>query len=139
MKAKESIENTTMNIKDIFKNIFSLTVRLMGLYLFYAGLKDLDTPALLDVTIIRVEKSSDIINAVLPVLFNLTVAWWLLGNRFLTNRAYPESSRILEHLRSPSGQVTPVHKTQQFEDLTQMEAAEKKLAVLIGKPKSLPG
>src|ERR1700761_6504914 len=96
-----------MNTKDIFKNIFGLAVRLAGLYLFYIGLEDLDTPALLDVTIIRVERLSDIANAILPVLFNLIVAWWLLGNRFLTKRAYPETSRILERLRSSSEEMMP--------------------------------
>jgi hypothetical protein len=123
-----------MNIKDIAKHIFSLAVRLLGLYLFYVGLKGLDTPALLDVTIIRVEAFSDIVNAVLPVLFNLGVAWWLLGNRFLTMRAFPETSRIVEHFRSPSEQVLLVPKPQQSQELTKMEAAEEKLAVLIGKP-----
>ena len=109
-------------------------VRLLGLYLFYVGLKDLDTPALLDVTIIRVEKLSDGVTAVLPVVFNLTVAWWLLGSRFLTSRAYPETSQNLDHLRSPSEHKMPVSEPNQTRQLTGMEAAEEKLAVLVGKP-----
>jgi hypothetical protein len=129
------IENETMNSKDIFKDSFSLAVRLLGLYLFYVGLKDLDTPALLDVTIIKAEKLSDIVSAVLPVIFNLAVAWWLLGSRVLTKRAYPKPSQSLDHLHSPSGQAVPVSKSHQTQRLTDMEAAEEKLAALVGKPK----
>ena len=125
-----------MNSKDIFKDSFSLTVRLLGLYLFYIGLKDLDTPALLDVTVIKIEKTSDIVSAILPVIFNLMVAWWLLGSSFLTKRAYPGTSRILDHLQSPSDHVVPVSKPPQSRGLTDMEAAEEKLAVLIGAPKN---
>jgi len=124
-----------MNSKDIFKDSFSLAVRLLGLYLFYVGLKDLDTPALLDVTIIRVEKLSDIVTAVLPVIFNLTVAWWLLGSRFLTKRAYPETLRTLDHSQSPAEHVVKVSNPKQSQGVTDMEAAEEKLAVLVGKPK----
>jgi hypothetical protein len=124
-----------MNSKDIFKDSFSLAVRLLGLYLFYVGLKDLDTPALLDVTIIKVEKLSDIVSAVLPVIFNLAVAWWLLGSRFLTKRAYPKTSQSLDHLYSLSEHAVPVSKPHQTQGLTDMEAAEEILAVLVGKPK----
>ena len=123
-----------MNSKEIFKDSFNLMVRLLGLYLFYVGLKDLDTPALLDVTVIKVEKPSDFVSAVLPVMFNLTVAWWLLGSNFLTMRAYPAASQRLDHLRSPSEHKMPVSEPNQTRQLTGMEAAEEKLAVLVGKP-----
>jgi hypothetical protein len=123
-----------MNSKEIFKDSFNLMVRLLGLYLFYVGLKDLDTPALLDVTVIKVEKTGDFVSAVLPVIFNLTVAWWLLGSNFLTMRAYPATSQSLNHLRSPSEHKMPVSEPHQTRRLTGMEAAEEKLAVLVGKP-----
>ena len=129
------IENEIMNSKDIFKDSFSLAVRLLGLYLFYVGLKDLDTPVLLDVTIIKAEKLSDIVTAVLPVMFNLAVAWWLLGSKFLTKRAYPETPRTLDRLKSPSEHGMPVSKPRLPQRLPDIVAAEEKLAVLVRNPK----
>jgi hypothetical protein len=130
-----AIEYEAMNSKEIFKDTFNLMVRLLGLYLFYVGLKDLDTPALLDVTVIEVEKPGDFISAVLPVIFNLTIAWWLLGSKFLTMRAYPATSQSSDHLRSPSEEKTPISEPHQTRRLTDMEAAEDRLAALVGKSK----
>ena len=117
------------------KDLFILAVRLLGLYFFYAGLKDLDVPALMDVTIIKGDNLDDLISTLLPVVFNLAVAWWLLGCAFLIRRAYPDSLKITERLPSPAEQVTPATKPDRPKELTGLEAAEKNLAALVRKPK----
>jgi hypothetical protein len=59
---------------DICKEIFSLAVRFFGLYFLYLGLKDLNVPALMDLTIIRGDNLNDVFSAALSVVFNLAVA-----------------------------------------------------------------
>ena len=123
-----------MNNRDLFKDIFRLAVRLLGLFFIYVGLKDLDVPALMDVTIIKGDNLDDLISTLLPVVFNLAIGWWLLGNNFLVRRAYPELARVLGLSQSASGPATPAAQQPPPSQTTELEAAEKKLAALMGKP-----
>ena len=66
-----------MKSRDLFKDIFTLAVRLLGLVFLYLGLSAV-TP-LLDFGAIETAAKSDLITAILPIVFNLAVAWWLLG------------------------------------------------------------
>ena len=66
-----------MKSRDLFKDIFTLAVRLLGLVFLYLGLSAV-TP-LLDFSAIETAAKSDLITAILPIVFNLAVAWWLLG------------------------------------------------------------
>jgi hypothetical protein len=117
------------------KDIFILAVRLLGLYFLYIGLKDLDVPALMDATVIRGDNADDVISTALPVAFNLAVAWWLLGGSFLIRRAYPEPSRISDRFPALAEPTAPAPKPAQTQALSDLEAAEKKLEALVGKPK----
>jgi len=123
-----------MNNRDLFKDLFRLAVRLLGLFFLYVGLKDLDVPALMDVTIIKGDNWDDLISTLLPVGFNLAIGWWLLGNNFLVRRAYPEVARVLGLSPSSSGPVTPSAQPPPPPQTTELEAAEQKLAALMGKP-----
>ena len=67
------------------RDIFGLAVRLLGLFFLYLGLRAV-TP-MLDLGAIGTASKSDIINAILPIVFNLAVAWWLLGGGLLMRRA----------------------------------------------------
>ena len=118
------------------KDIFTLAVRLLGLYFLYIGLRGLDVPSLMDVTIIKGDNLDDIISTLLPVVFNLTVAWLLLGNFFLVRRAYPDSSKLAERFGLPPESATPVAKPVEPAVMSDLEIAEKKLAGLVGKPKA---
>jgi len=122
-----------MNPKDIFK----LAVRLLGLYFFYLALKDLDVPALMDVTIIKGDNLDDLVSTLLPVAFNLVIAWWLLRSAFLIRRAYPDAPRNAERANLRTEPAAPITKSRpaQPQELSEMETAEKKLAALVGKPK----
>jgi hypothetical protein len=124
-----------MKPNDICKEVFSLAVRLLGLYFLYLGLKDLNVPALMDLTIIKGDNMNDIFSAALSVVFNLAVAWWLLGSRSLTLRAYPVISKILDCSGSPVEQVSPASRPSPAPELTDIESAEKKLAALLKTPK----
>jgi hypothetical protein len=124
-----------MKPNDICKEIFSLAVRLVGLYFLSIGLKDLNVPALMDMTIIKGDNMNDVFSAALSVVFNLAVAWWLLGSRSLTLRAYPAISKVLDYSRSPAEQVSPVSRPSLAPELTDIESAEKKLAALVKTPK----
>ena len=76
-----------MKSSDLFKDIFGLAVRLLGLVFLYLGLRAV-TP-MLDLGAIETAGKSDLITAILPIFFNLAVAWWLLGGGSLIRRAYP--------------------------------------------------
>lgn len=118
------------------KELFGLAVRLLGLVFLYLGLKAA-TP-LLDLETFEGPDSNggDIVNGILPVVFNLAIAWWLLGGGLLVRRAYPESrknrepgpSRTEAAATAPATESAPV-------DLPDMDRAEKKLAALVEKPK----
>jgi hypothetical protein len=122
-----------MKPRDIFKDIFGLAVRLLGLVFLYLGLSAV-TP-LLDFSAIETAVKSDIITAILPIVFNLAVAWWLLGGGLLIRRAYPEASRIAPHSLAQGEGTAPAAKSGQSQGTMDMDVADKKLASLVGKTK----
>jgi hypothetical protein len=114
------------------KDIFGLAVRLLGLLFLYFGLKAV--MPMLDLELIENPDKSDIINGLMPVVFNLAIAWWLLGGG-LARRAYPEP-KTTEPARAPERRE-PAPTTQSTQQpspqLTGMERAEQKLAALVDK------
>lgn len=118
------------------RDIFGLAVRLLSLFFLYLGLKAV--MPLLDLGAIETASKSDLITAILPIVFNLCVAWWLLGGGLLMRRAYPEAPKISDRFPSQPSQtksVTPTPESTPSPDLTNMDRAEKKLAALLEKPK----
>lgn len=118
------------------KDIFGLAVRLLGLFFLYYGLKAVTQ--MLDIEIIENADKYDIINGVMPIIFNLAIAWWLIGGG-LVRRAYPEPSRIPETARSRDSAAVPQTPQPSSQVLTGMEQAEQKLAALVEKPGHNPG
>jgi hypothetical protein len=116
------------------KDIFGLAVRLLGLLFLYFGLRAV--MPMLDLEIIENPDKNDIINGLLPVVFNLAIAWWLLGGG-LARRAYPES-KASDPIRLREQPVpAPTHATPSAPsapELTGMDRAEQKLAGLVDKP-----
>ena len=90
---------------------------------------------MLDLEAIGNSGKGDIINAILPIAFNLLVAWWLLGGGLLMRRAYPEAPKISDHSPSQMERGTSATDSMQLQKLTDMDRAEKKLASLVEKPK----
>ena len=121
-----------MKRRDIFRDIFSLAVRILGLVFLCLGLKDV--PAVLDVPTILNGDKVEILSTLLPVMFNLAVGWWLIGGGLLIRRAYPEASRILDNSHSQSERGVSESKSTPPQALADMDRAEKKLAPLVGKP-----
>ena len=115
------------------RDIFGLAVRLLGLFFLYLGLRAV--PPILDLGAIETADKSEIINAILPVVFNLVVAWWLIGGGLLIRRAYPEASRISPHSHAQGEGTAPAIKPIQSQGTTDMDRAEKRLASLVEKPK----
>lgn len=117
------------------KDIFGLAVRLLGLLFLYFGLKSV--LPMLDLEIIESPDKTDIINGFMPVVFNLAIAWWLLGGG-LTRRAYPEPKASeparLREQSQPQPEPAPARTAQPPTKLTGMEQAEQKLAALVDKP-----
>ncbi|HEV2329616.1 MAG TPA: hypothetical protein VGY56_12620 [Verrucomicrobiae bacterium] len=114
------------------KDIFGLAVRLLGLLFLYFGLKAV--MPMLDLELIQNPDKSDIINGLMPVVFNLAIAWWLLGGG-LARRAYPDS-KTSEPARPPERREPPPTTPpaqQPSPQLTGMERAEQKLAALVDK------
>jgi hypothetical protein len=125
-----------MKSRDLFKDIFSLAVRLLGLVFLYLGLSAVaPLLALLDFSTIQTANAGDIITAILPIVFNLLVAWWLLGGGFLIRRAYPVTSRISPCSPAPKEGSLSTDVLAQSQRTPDMEVADKKLAALVEKPK----
>jgi len=122
-----------MKSRDLFKDIFGLAVRLLGLVFLYFGISAV--PPLLDLGAIETAGKSDILNAILPIIFNLAVAWWLIGGGLLIRRAYPETSRISPHSHTPREEAAQATEPIQSQGRADTETAERKLAPLVGKPK----
>ena len=121
-----------MKSADIFKGIFGLAVRLLGLVFLYFGLSAI--PPLLDMGAIETAAGSDIIAAVLPIVFNLLVAWWLMGGGLLIRRAYPETFRVTQDSDAHGGNRKSEIQSGLSHGTTAMEAADKKLEPLVEKP-----
>ena len=118
---------------DIFKGIFALAVRLLGLVFLYFGLSAV--PPLLDLGAIETAARSDILAALLPIVFNLLVAWWLIGGGLLIRRAYPDAHKF-SHLSQTHGEnAVPTIKPGARQETTDMDAADQKLQSLVEKPK----
>jgi hypothetical protein len=118
------------------RDAFGLAVRLVGLYFLYLGLNALTQLLGSDVTdIIKNPDKTDLINGLLPVVFDLVVAWCLLRGGWLARRAYPETSKASENLPTQIKRTTPLPESAPSPALTGMEQAEKKLAALVEKPK----
>jgi hypothetical protein len=117
------------------KDIFGLAVRLLGLLFLYFGLRAVIP--MLDLELIENPDKNDIINGLMPIVFNLAVAWWLLGGG-LARRAYPESkiseSRISEPAQSRLESAATRTTQAPSSELSGMERAEQKLAALVEKP-----
>jgi hypothetical protein len=124
---------SAMKSRDLFKDIFSLAVRLLGLVFLYLGLSAV--PPLLDFGAIETAARSDIVTALLPIAFNLAVAWWLLDGKWLIRRAYPESNNVSAHSPVPEQSATPAITSTPPQSATDPDAADKKLAALVEKPK----
>jgi hypothetical protein len=122
-----------MKSGDIFKGIFGLAVRLLGLVFLYLGLSGV--PPLLDLGAIETAAKSDILTAVLPVVFNLAVGWWLIGGGLLIRRAYPEASGLARYAQGQGQNTAPVVKPDSSQETADMNAAEKKLESLVEKQK----
>ena len=122
-----------MKPTDLFQDIFALAIRLLGLVFLYFGLRAV-TP-LLDLGAIETAGTGDILNAILPIAFNLAIAWWLLGSRWLVRRAYPETSKASDNSHSRVDRETPESRSIPPHELADMDRAEKKLAPLVEKPK----
>lgn len=120
-----------MSSGEIFKGIFSLAVRLLGLVFLYFGLSAIQP--LLDLGALETAARSDIITAVLPIIFNLAVGWWLIGGGLLIRRAYPETPRILSRAHTKGREAATITRS---EAATDVDATDKKLASLVEKPKA---
>jgi hypothetical protein len=128
------------------KDIFGLGIRLLGLFFLYLGLRAVSP--LLDLDIIRnpAANKDEILNDLLPVVFNLVVGLCLLRGVFFIHWAYPESSKPgmakkFENLPAqPKRVITsePVSSTPEPAlpaKSSGMERADEKLAALVEKPK----
>jgi hypothetical protein len=115
------------------RDIFGLAVRLLGVWFLYLGLRGVTL--LLDLGAIETASKSDLINAILPIAFNLLVAWWLLGGGGLVRRAYPETLKNSDRSHSQAEPEAPATHSTRSQELTDMDKAEKKLAPLVEKPK----
>jgi hypothetical protein len=122
-----------MKSRHLFKDIFTLAVRLLGLVFLYLGLSAV-TP-LLDFGAIETAAKSDLVTAILPIVFNLAVAWWLLGGGLLIRRAYPETPEISAPSPAQREEAMPATTSPSLKRTTEMDAADKKLAALVEKPK----
>ncbi len=117
------------------KDIFGLAVRLLGLFFLYSGLRAV--LPMLDLELIKHPDTDDIINGLMPVVFNLAIAWWLVGGG-LVRWAYPESKasqfKPSEPERPREGPSAPRPVQVSSPQPTGMEQAEQKLASLVEKP-----
>ncbi|MGD0745048.1 MAG: hypothetical protein ABSA45_07820 [Verrucomicrobiota bacterium] len=122
-----------MKPSDIFKDIFGLAVRLLGLIFLYFGLSAV--PPLLDLGAIETAGRGDILNTILPIVFNLAVAWWLIGGGLLIRRAYPETSKISPRPDAQEEKTLQAAESIQPRGMADMDRADKRLAPLVEKPK----
>jgi len=122
-----------MKSRDLFKDVFTLAVRLLGLVFLYLGLSGV-TP-LLDFSAIETADKSDLITTILPIVFNLAVAWWLLGGGVLIRRAYPETPGISSPSPAPREAAMSSATSPSPQRTTYLDAADEKLSTLVEKPK----
>jgi hypothetical protein len=123
-----------MKPKNIFREIFQLAVRLVGLFFLCLGLKDLFVQTFTALTQLRGASLANIVVTFLPVVFTLALAVWLLRGKWLVQMAYPETETIIEDVQPAARLEAPDAKPAESQGLSDMEIAEKKLAELVGKP-----
>lgn len=115
------------------KDIFGLAVRLLGLLFLYLALKAFTQ--MLDLDLIQNPDKTDLINTLMPAVFNLLVAVFLLHGKLLTRWAYPETkTSLLEQLKQPAPLSHP-ESVPPPKPAAAMDLAESKLAALVEKPK----
>jgi hypothetical protein len=79
-----------MKLKEIFKDIFHLLVRLLGLFFFYHGLSSLPTVMQLFLT----KSLGNYVIGFILILWPLAVGCWLIGGApQVMDRAYPEAKK----------------------------------------------
>jgi hypothetical protein len=123
------------------KDIFGLAVRLLGLLFLYFGLKA--AAPMLNLDFFNPFDKNDFINTLIPVVFNLVVAVWLIGGGWgLLGWAYPERlerPKLFQPVSEPASPqpkpATPSPQAVPQPELTGMARAEEKLAALVEKPK----
>jgi hypothetical protein len=125
-----------MKPTNIFKEIFRLAVRLVGLFFLCIGMKDLFLQTFVALTQLRGASLVNIISTFIPACFTLAMAVWLLRGTWLIRMAYPEPERNNDLARLPAKQEEPESHTAASKGLSDMEVAEEKLAALVGKPKN---
>ncbi|MGH8023206.1 MAG: hypothetical protein ACRED1_06475 [Limisphaerales bacterium] len=125
------------------RDIFGLAVRLLGLLFLYLGLRAV--VPLLDVELIENSDKTDLIDGLMPVVFNLAIAWWLLGGG-LVRRAYPEPRSAKSARPQENPEMAPSVREQRDiaaagqpgrfgpSEVSGMEQAEHKLAALVDRP-----
>jgi len=126
-----------MKSRDLFKDIFTLAVRLLGLVFLYLGLSAV--PPLLDFGALETAAKSDLLSAMLPIVFNLAVAWWLLGGGRLIRRAYPEPPGIRSPAPAQRERVVSATTPTSPKQTTGLDAADQKLSALVEKPRDNRG
>jgi hypothetical protein len=122
-----------MKLRDLFRDIFGLAVRLLGLVFLYLGLSAVSP--LLDFGALQTASASDIITSILPIVFNLAVAGWLLTTRWLIRRAYPETTTVYAHSAAQGEGIAPAATSFPSPGTADLDTANKKLAALVEKPK----
>jgi hypothetical protein len=118
------------------KDIFGLAVRLLGLYFLYLGLNAITQLLGSDIAeLIKNPDKTDLIDGLLPVIFDLVAGCFLLKGGWLIRWAYPETPKISENLPAQIKRTTPAPEPTPPAQPTGMDQAEKKLAALVEKPK----
>jgi hypothetical protein len=118
------------------RDIFGLAVRLLGLYFLYLGLNAITQLLSSDIAdTVKNPDKTDLIDGLLPILFDLIVGGSLLKGGWLIRWAYPETSKVSENLPAQIKRTTPSPESVPSPQLTGMDQAEKKLAALVEKPK----
>ena len=115
------------------RDIFGLAVRILGVYFLYLGLYAVTQ--LLGSGLIENPDKDDVINGVLPVVFDLVVGGCLLKSGWLIRWAYPETSKPSESLTVPAKRPALPAEPAMPPQPTGMDQAEKKLAALVEKSK----
>ena len=118
------------------RDIFGLAVRLLGLYFLYLGLYAITQLLGSDIAeVIKNPDKTDLINGLMPVVFDLVVGGFLLKGGWLMRWAYPETPKASGNLPAPTKRTAPSPESVPSPEPTGMDQAEKKLAALVEKPK----
>lgn len=127
-----------MKENELFKNVFGLAVKLTGLWFIYLGFRDM--PPLLQLPTMIGYTETDVISALLPVVFNLIAGVWLIRNKFLIRLAYPKKPEpsYREPADLPANRSEPMTGIPPTHEPSRPDAVEQRLASLIKTPKDMP-